>query len=502
MDKKRMARNTIMSVMLQLLTVLTGLVLPRIILGKYGSDMNGLVSSINQFMVYLTLVESGLTQVAVVSLYKPLITGDTDELNTQLTTIGYFYRRTSILYGFLLIIVSLLYPLIVDQPYDRGFTSTLIIVLGLHSFIDFFFTGKYKVLLIADQKQYVISGIQILTTLLFFLVEVILLKIGVAIIWVKACIPITHFLQFIAVKIFVIKNYQTIDYHHGNNTSPLKARGSAILHQITGMVMSSTDITLLTLMGTGLKEISVYTVYNVVIAELNGFLNSITNAIVPSFGKAIIERVGKIEEQFKKFCGLYYYLTFSIVAPLFLMYSGFIKLYTSNVYDVVYVREALPYLFTVCFILNAIKAPYIMLIQSSGLYAETRKATMVEAIINLAFTIPLIMIMGINGALIGTICAHIYRYIELLHFGKKYFCISIIRSLTSIAKYVIVDAVLVIISISMIKPEDVSGWGAWLLKGIITTAITCSVNAILFRYTDHENFSYFYEIILGKIRRI
>lgn len=42
------------------------------ILKTFGSDVNGLVSSLNQFLSYISLIEGGLTGVVLASLYKPL----------------------------------------------------------------------------------------------------------------------------------------------------------------------------------------------------------------------------------------------------------------------------------------------------------------------------------------------------------------------------------------------------------------------------------------------
>ena len=59
---KRKALNAITSVMLQMATVVCGFVLPRMILAHYGSDVNGLVQSISQFMGYIVLAELGVAQ--------------------------------------------------------------------------------------------------------------------------------------------------------------------------------------------------------------------------------------------------------------------------------------------------------------------------------------------------------------------------------------------------------------------------------------------------------
>ena len=57
MRSKKALKNIISSLLLQLVTVICGLILPRAIIGKYGSNVNGLISSITQFLTYITLLE-------------------------------------------------------------------------------------------------------------------------------------------------------------------------------------------------------------------------------------------------------------------------------------------------------------------------------------------------------------------------------------------------------------------------------------------------------------
>lgn len=65
--------NIISSLTLQVVTVISGFIIPKIILTNFGSSVNGLVSSLNQFLSYITLIEGGITGVVLANLYKPLI---------------------------------------------------------------------------------------------------------------------------------------------------------------------------------------------------------------------------------------------------------------------------------------------------------------------------------------------------------------------------------------------------------------------------------------------
>ncbi len=482
----------VMSIGLQLLNVAIGLIIPRMILVAFGSDMNGLVSSINQFMTYLTLVESGLTQVAVVSLYKPLVNNDKEAINRQLSATNRFYKQTAAMYLFLLVLMSLVYPLAAKRSYDFSFVCTLIIVLGIHYFIDFLFIGKYRVLFVADQKQYVISIIQFFTNIVFFISEIVLLNAGASIIYVKLVIPLVHMLQFVLIRIYAYKKYKDISFRENAKDNSITGRGSAILHQITGMIMSSTDITLLTVLGVEFKEISVYSVYNIIIVEINLFLNSVTSAIVPSFGKALVQQHGEIRTQFARFTSVFYFIVYCLFSPLLLLYVGFIELYTTSVNDVNYVRPVLALLFCLCFLLNSIKAPYIMLIQSSGAYDETKKDAAVEAAINIIITIPLIFVCGISGALVGTLCAHLYRYIQLVRFGNRKFSVSVKRDVITAWTYLILNLLASLsIYFGLITRIRLTSWLLWLEMALFITVLFIAFNTFLFYVMDKDNLKYY-----------
>ena len=74
--KKRATVNVISSMFLQLVSIISGFILPRLILTYFGSDITGLISSIGQFLNYISLFEGGVSMVIMSSLYAPLANKD------------------------------------------------------------------------------------------------------------------------------------------------------------------------------------------------------------------------------------------------------------------------------------------------------------------------------------------------------------------------------------------------------------------------------------------
>lgn len=55
---KKAILNIITSLLLQSVILICGFIVPKLIITNFGSDVNGLISSITQFLAYISLLES------------------------------------------------------------------------------------------------------------------------------------------------------------------------------------------------------------------------------------------------------------------------------------------------------------------------------------------------------------------------------------------------------------------------------------------------------------
>ena len=86
MRSKRAIYNIIANLLMQASTVLYGFVVPKIIINTFGSDVNGLVTSITQFLGYITFLESGFGPVVRASLYNVIAKKDNEAIAGILKT--------------------------------------------------------------------------------------------------------------------------------------------------------------------------------------------------------------------------------------------------------------------------------------------------------------------------------------------------------------------------------------------------------------------------------
>ena len=137
----------------QLIILALGILVPRFILKGYGDEANGLVSAIGQIFVYLALIESGVGQASLQALYKPVVDNDRKSISSVLATTRNTYRRLTLVYCAMVLLMSVLYPLFVkveDSSVITFFGSTyfavmvMVLVQGFSGAVTFFFVATIR----------------------------------------------------------------------------------------------------------------------------------------------------------------------------------------------------------------------------------------------------------------------------------------------------------------------------------------------------------------------
>ena len=148
---KKIKTNLIVSIVYQLVAMVYGFILPRLILEQFGSEANGLTQSIKQFLGIISFLDMGVGQVVRSALYKPLEQKDHDQISRILVSGRRFYRKIACaLLGYVVVLV-LSYPLLVDQSFGWVFTSTMIAIMAIGSFTQYYFGVIQEQLLHASQ---------------------------------------------------------------------------------------------------------------------------------------------------------------------------------------------------------------------------------------------------------------------------------------------------------------------------------------------------------------
>lgn len=488
MRTKKFVYNVFTTALLQIVMLLSGVIIPKVMLNVYGSEINGLVSSITQFINYFNLVEAGLSSAAVYALYKPLAYNNIKKINGILSASKKFYQQTGYIFLFLVIIMSCFYPIYISVNVLSDIQiAILVIVLGANGVLEFFSLAKYRVLLTADQKTYIVSLASIAQWIIYTVIIVFCSNLGFSIVLVRLFAVTAILIRTIILMIYCKKRYKYLDYTEKPDVGALNKRWDALYLQILGAVQTGAPVIILTIFVKDLTLVSIYTIYNMVISGVNGVLGIFNNGLSASFGEVIARgELSTLQKSYQEFEALFYAIVGIIYSVCFVMFLPFIKLYTAGVADANYLISDLATLFVISGLVYQMKTPQGMLVISAGLYKETKWQTTIQGIIVIIGGVLFSKLWGINGVLLGYLLANIYRLFDLTFFIPKH--VTKLSIKYTVKQYILVLAgmtISVVLSKYLINVSHIDTYSEWIFRAfeifLIVFAVFLFVNIIFNR---------------------
>jgi len=419
MRSKKAIYNIISNLMLQFVVVIYGFIVPQIIISNFGSSVNGLISSITQFLAYITLLESGFGPVVKATLYQPIAKKDNKTIKNILKASEKFFRTIAGIFIVYIIALTIIYPILVRNEFSNVYTISLILIIAISTFAEYFFGMTYRLYLQAEQKTYIISIIQVFTYILSTITIVILAKLNVSIQIIKLVSSIIFVLRPLLQNYYVRKKYN-MNLKDAEGNYKIKQKWDGLAQHVAAVIHSNTDITILTFF-CSLTEVSVYSVYYLVVAGIRKIIEAFSSGIDASWGDMIAKNEYKnLNEKFDLYEVLYFIVCTIVFASAIVLIVPFVSVYTRDINDANYIRYTFGYLIVISEFIWAIRLPYSSIILAAGHFKETRIGAWIEAISNIVISIVLVFKFGIIGVTIGTIVAMIIRTIEFIYHTNKY----------------------------------------------------------------------------------
>lgn len=416
MKKKIVFKNIIFSLIRQLIQMVYGFIVPIILIKKFGSSTNGLVSSITQFLAYVELLEGGIGPIIKNALFEPLVKKQENKINDILGATDKFFKRISYIFIIYIVVLCFLYPLI-NNEFSKVFTITLLLIISLSTFFEYFLGIKYKIILQADQKNYVLDMIDVICCIFNLIIIVVLVKFNFNIQAVKLFSACIFICKPLAYKYYFEKNYKYKINKKSNYK--FKKQWDGLYHHIAATVQSNTDVVLLTIFS-NFSAISIYSIYSLITNGIKLIVTSLTSGIDAFLGKMMVSNnLEDLREKFNQYSIVYYTLITILLTCTLLLINPFVKLYTSGIDDLNYVQPLFGYLMVLAQFNFVIRYPYSTLVYAKGHFKETRNFSIVEPIVNLVISIVLVQKYNIIGVVIGTIISMLIRSFGFISYGTK-----------------------------------------------------------------------------------
>ncbi len=500
MEKKKKSFNILLfGLISQVVTLSIGIILPKLLIVSYGSEVNGLLSSVKQIFVYVALLEAGIGTAALQALYEPVATDNKKNISQIMAATDRYYKRTGILYGVAVIVLAITYPLLIETSIETYIIIAIILLQGFSGVIKYFFQGKLVILLRVDGKSYITTNATTIVTIAAHIAQIVLIYIGFDIVAVQSAYFIINLFQMIYIVYYIKKNYKWLDLKEKPNYNALDQSKFVVLHQISGLIFNNTDILILTYF-CGLKVVSVYALYNLIFSCVSNIIDTLCSSVEFVLGQAFNSNRNhflRLQEVYETY---YIGISFCFFTITLVMFPSFITIYATGITDINYVDVLLPYLFATVNVLMYARRTSSQIINFAGHFQQTQWRSVIESVINIVITLIMVNIFGIYGVLMGTIAALIYRTNDIIIYAN--WNILGRNPWNTYRRWFQNTAImfLCVTTLNQILPT-INGYIEWGLNAIWISILCFCIYIIVDSYFDKESYTVAKRICLEVVRK-
>lgn len=455
--------NVFISAAGQVFIMFLGLLIPRIMIGGYGSDVNGLVSTIGQMFTYVNLLEAGIGQSARNMLYKPIAENDRASVNHVLSLAQNDYNRFTILYIIGVVLLALSSPLFINTNIDRRTIFLIVIFEGMAGAVSFFFTETDIALLTADGKGYINNSINVVIKAAAYLAKIILAVNGINVV----ILQITYF--FITIlKALLYRAYRKKKYPWVNISKVchevLPDRNAYVITEMAWVVFSSTDMIVLS-MFIDTASSSVYSLYNLIFTNISSLMGTIYFSVAYLLGQTYFKSMDDYARMHDSFNSVFVGIMTIMMCVCSFMTIPFIRLYTNGVADIEYVYPSLPAMFCAVQLLSWSRYVAGNLTGIAGYAKKTSVISLIEAFANVVLSVLLVKKYGICGVLFATITVLPIKILYCNYISDK---VIMKRSSKKTLAILLVNAVIYITSVmaSRVLSVEPASYGQFFALGL------------------------------------
>ncbi len=369
--------------------------------------VNGLFSNI---LSMLSLTELGIGTAIVYALYKPLAENDKGKIATLVDFYGKCYRVIGIIVAVVGLCLTPFLDILIDQQGSRILYLKGIYLLFLFNSASSYFFSYRSSLLMAAQRNYIVSGINYLVTIIQSIIQIILLYLTRNYFFYLITQIICTFvynlvISYIAKRQFPFICQKTIcPLEPDDKKSLTKNIRALVVWKFSGLLVNQTDSIIITYFS-GLATVGLSSNYTLLSNTLNSLLNSLFNGITASVGNhnALESAEHKIQ-LFRAINFANFWLFGWASIGIALVSSDLVAVLFGNSYVL---HWSIPFVIALNFYTIGMQGTVWTYENTMGLFQQGRYLLVLTAALNLFFSILLGKLWGLFGILFATFIARL-----------------------------------------------------------------------------------------------
>lgn len=498
-------RNIIAGFCYRVISMLLPFLVRTAIIYIMGEQFVGLSSLFTSILQVLNMAELGFSSAIVYNMYKPIAENDTDKVCSLLN----YYRKIYYGIGSIILVAGLLLmpfiPKLIHGSYPNVINIYILYAMYLVNTVLSYFLFAYKnALLIALQRNDLISTIQSVLAIVQSIIQLILLfliKNFYVYVLVLICTTVmTNFLVQYLSKKFFPQYYCKGEIDLSLKKEIKKHVSGIMLGKLSDTSRNAFDSIIISFF-LGLTSVTIYSNYYYIYSSIYALLLVITQAMSAGVGDCIVkETKQKNLNDMYEFQFLYTWIVIWCASCLLCLYQPFMELWVGKKLMLSQCDMILFVIYFYVINMNNIRNLYF---SGNGMWWRAKQFYVLEALFNLMLNIFLGYVWGITGVLLATILTmFLFNFVSrTLIVFKYYFEVSPKEYLKQHAFYFCIMFIVCSISFLITNIVPNRNFTTLILKGVICLIVP---NILLLLITCKNKYFYvlskYLKMLFGKNR--
>lgn len=493
---KKAFNNIVMNFLNQFSNLILSFISRTIFINVLGVELLGINGLFTDVLNLLSMADLGFNTAMVYSFYKPIAENDTKKISALIN----FYKK---IYNYIALIISIIGVAL--TPFINIIVNTekkipLLEIYYLFALagvvISYLFVYKTSII-IADQKNYVITRITVIVNFIKILIQVISLIIYKNYIIYLSINLIGNFINNYITSKKAVDMYPYINEKEKldeiDKKSIFNNVKSIFLYKLSSLLLNATDNTLISVL-ISTVAVGYYSNYLMISNKVIMIIQIVFGSLTSSIGNLVIkEKSEKRYEIFKATQTISFIICGIIVTTFSILINDFINIWLGKEFTFSY---SVVLIISFNMYLSCVLQPLWTYREATGLYIKTKYIMAIAAIINLILSIILGKVMGIGGILIASAISRLITYFwyEPLLLFKEYFSQPVYKYFIPIFFNIFIMITTLQISYNISNIIIVKSWLDLIVKSGICVTITSLIFTLI--YSRSEGF----KIIIRKIK--
>jgi O-antigen/teichoic acid export membrane protein len=396
--------NISVGLMYQVIITSLSFVSRTVFINSLGINYLGVNGLFTNLLALLSLAEVGIGQSIMYSLYKPVAENDYDKINVLMK----LYKKAYLVIALVILALGLsLMPFLKDIIKDSNVPNIqfIYLIFLLNTVTPYLYVHKNSFLNVC-QKGYFVNGIYSISSIVSMCLKIGIISFTKNYPLYLVIDSVITIINSIIISILANKKYPFLKSKTNNKLdkttkdSIIKNIRAIVLQNIGNYLVLGTDNIIISSF-VSVIAVGLYSNYNMLIEICRTFINQVFNNIYHSIGNLVAkESKDKVYNLYKIYRLINFWLYSFFAIFLTIIIGPFIKLWLGPKF---LMGSTILVILMISFYERGMRNSITTLKTTAGIFHEDRYVPLIQAIINLFFSIVLVKAIGIVGVFIGTL---------------------------------------------------------------------------------------------------